>query len=1309
MFTIPLRIAVSAAVLAAVTALAPATALAAEVLRDLDARSGSVQPTTQQQQIVSGLKATATWNDFGTPGSLIKHGGFLATDLSGPEAGTVARSWVDSNKALFRLSSAQGLELRSATRLPESNGYAVLFEQRFGGFRPAEDGLLTVGVVGTAAGGWKVAYASSSITGDTALSGAKSLSPQQAWLEAAADVGHAASILELRGAKAVGDWTVFGANAIADPQRARLRALPTPTNGVRLVYETLFLDNPGGLSRAYQHYIDAQTGAVLVRKDLVEHSHPPADQFSGSVPSVDGACAPDNGPWVIDPSESVGSIVVSIEAHVPANDVVVHLLRNGAIVASQDTVTSPEVLAYTPAGGVPAGTYTVRVCDFGDGAPWTPPPTNTYAGQIVFNPVAAGGGLPYPPQWKVFKANPLLGNQAYPWNNPSTDIRETWCWESTTGPPPGTPVPGCQRQVQNLASRVPWDYNVRSNTPTFTTVGNNANTGEAWASPLTPGPSGFRPVQPDRKYIYPWTNQWHTSQCLPAFASGVTQDISAAVTNLFAMHNRMHDWSYFLGFTERNWNAQDSNFGNNSPGTSEGDPLFGDAQAGAATGGFPSYLGRDNANMVALPDGVPPITNMYLWQPLAGSFYAPCADGDYDMAVIGHEFGHLTENRMIGKGGTRGGHHAGAMGESFGDLNAAEYLNEFNFVPVSGENPFAVGAYATGNKQRAIRNYGMNFPRTGAFPTPGVSPQINPLNFSDHGYDITGAQVHADGEIWSATNYDIRQALVAKYNGAYPATNALLQRQCADGQRTPDTCPGNRRWIQLVFDAMLLMPTAPSMLEARDAYLAADLMRTASSVNWPSNQNELWLTFARRGFGQFASSTNALSDQNDTDPKPNFESANQGETNVTFNTVGSNEGNAPVKARIFVGHYEARVSPIADTDPATTTTGENNLDNVARFVAGTYEFLAQANGYGFVRFTQTFSGSGSQTVTINMPTNRASTSKGATATGAGSNHVHLIDDTEQTNWDEPAGGLAVNVQQPQVTVDLQGTAPVTVNRVQVSAMLEPGQNRFTALRQFRIERSTNGVTFTPVLTSAGNAFPGFNPRPVAPEIILRSFSFSGVPATHIRITILQNQCTGNTAFQGEQDADPLNSTDCRFGNPGSDPVGVFGDLPDVLAERASEVHVAELQVFSSGGGTGGGGGGGGGGNPPPPPPGDDECDDDDDLVKLGPPVAAPGDTVEYTISVTNHGDVDDDCEIDDLLPDDLTYVSSSGAGVYDAATRTVTWDTGTIAPGATRVLTLTARVSSSATIGSTLINRANFGALGVDASPPAAATTLVLP
>jgi extracellular elastinolytic metalloproteinase len=43
-----------------------------------------------------------------------------------------------------------------------------------------------------------------------------------------------------------------------------------------------------------------------------------------------------------------------------------------------------------------------------------------------------------------------------------------------------------------------------------------------------------------------------------------------------------------------------------------------------------------------------PITNMYLCQPSAGSFYAPCVDGDFDMSVIGHEYTHAISERMAG-------------------------------------------------------------------------------------------------------------------------------------------------------------------------------------------------------------------------------------------------------------------------------------------------------------------------------------------------------------------------------------------------------------------------------------------------------------------------------------------------------------------------------------------------------------------------------------------------------------------------------------------------------------------------------------
>jgi len=1099
---------------------------------DLDARSGAVAATLSQQNAARALGAQARWNSFGTPSSLRKEGGYLATGVAGSDAVAVARAFLDANAALFRLPAggAAQLELWNDALLAGSNGHAVVFRQKFGNLLAAEGGMVVVGVVGD-----KVAYASSSLTGDTALAAQPALTAAQAWTKAAANVGRNVSVVALGGAQQSADWTSFAVDGFAQPQRARLVAVPTPANGVRPAWETLVVDVEGGSATAFSSFVDAVTGEVLVRKDIVEQSHSPAEVFSGTVPATDGACAPDNGPYTVASGETVGAVVVAVEAALPANDAVINLVRDGVIVASQDTATSPEALTYDPTDSG-TGTYHVRVCDFSDGAGWVAPAT--YTGQIVFSPTGPGSATPYPPKWKVFPANPLLGGDAYPWNLPSTDNREVWCWESTVGQPPVT-LPDCQREVQNLASRSPWDFSVRTGTPTFTTMGNNARSAEAWTTPLTPGPVGFRPVSATREYVYPWTNAWYQSKCFTPFVPGQSHDIAAATTNLFAMHNRMHDWTYHLGLTERHWNAQDSNFG--TGGTAENDPVIGNSQAGAASGGFPSYLGRDNANMVTLPDGIPPITNMYLWQPLAGAFYSPCVDGDYDMAVIGHEYGHMVENRLIGKGGNRGGHHAGAMGESSGDLMGMEVLNEYGFVPVSGENPFAVGAYATGNKQRGIRNYGMN---------------ASPLNFSDMGYDLTGPQVHADGEIWSGTNYDIRQALVAKYG----AGDSQSQLDCAEGRVPAGSCPGNRRWVQLMFDAYLLMPVAPSMLDARDAYLAADQMRFGGA-----NQAELWLAFAKRGFGTGATASNTAADT-DADPTPDFASARHSNATVTFTAM--DERGQPVSARVYVGKYEARVSPIADTNPATTG---QNLDATAQFAPGTYEFVANAPGYGHVRITRIFGAGNTGTVSLPFRSNWASKAKGATASGDGVRFDDLIDDTESTNWERT--GALPNVQGSQVTVDLSGTGQ-TVRRVHVSAMLLPGQNRFTALRQFEIQTCLEAAAnanctlpsgWTTRLTSPVDAFPGVSPRPAAPDLILRSFMLPApVAATHVRIVVRTNQCTGSDAFQGEQDNDPLNGTDCREGSPGSGAtVDLIGDLPQVLAPRDNEVRIAELQVFTT--------------------------------------------------------------------------------------------------------------------------------------------------
>jgi extracellular elastinolytic metalloproteinase len=718
------------------------------------------------------------------------------------------------------------------------------------------------------------------------------------------------------------------------------------------------------------------------------------------------------------------------------------------------------------------------------------------------------------PRWKAFPASPPLDHS-------SNDTRQTWCWESRST--------DCDRTLINDAARVAWDVDARTGLSTHTSVGNAEIAVQKWNSANSREVGTVTATaRPDRQYTYDWTNQWFNSGCDPAvFTSPQQNDIDAALANLQAMHNRMHDFAYFLGFTEQTFNLQSFNFG---LGGAENDPEQGNAQAGGIVGGPPAFTARDNANQVTGPDGTAPITNMFLWQPIAGSFYPPCVDGDYDMSVIGHEYTHAISNRMVG-GPTQGltTFQGGSMGESWSDLVATEYLHENGYVPIDGEDPTAVGAYVTGNKQVGIRDYTL---------------ASNPLNFSDIGFDLTGPEVHADGEFWNAVNWDIRNALNSKYDALFPSGNTQLLRACADGALPADRCPGERRWIQLVFDSFLLMPGNVTMVGARDAMLAADMTRFGGA-----NQAVLWNTFAGRGLGESASTSSGA----DTDPVAGFSSPFAIEGRVQFRPIDE-EGEPVTNARLFVGRYEARVTPVADSDPATP------LGDSLLMVPGTYELLAQAPGRGAVRTTVTVEAGRTARVMVSLPTNLASSANGATASGDGVNLASLIDDTEASDW----ASLNSPVAGRQVTVRLDPSmASHQISRVQVSALLHPAnpndpggdtgaQNRFSALRQFQLLGCTLGPgvdctqdsQFQVIFTSASDAFPAVAPRPVAPVLTLRSFAIPKTRVSFLRLRVLSNQCTGGPDFQGDQDNDPANTTDCDLGSV-----------------QGGNVRAAELQVF----------------------------------------------------------------------------------------------------------------------------------------------------
>ncbi|HEY6415724.1 MAG TPA: M36 family metallopeptidase, partial [Acidimicrobiales bacterium] len=570
------------------------------------------------------------------------------------------------------------------------------------------------------------------------------------------------------------------------------------------------------------------------------------------------------------------------------------------------------------------------------------------------------------PRWAVFPDTPEPPPAA-------PGDREIWC---------ATLAIGCQRAFQDPVTGQAYDIDIATGLPTLTSRGNSANSVVNWGGG---NPAVAATPSPTRDYIYPFADQWNQARCNPAvFTSPGRNDADAAIANLFVMHNRMHDWAFHLGFTEASWNLQAVNLG---PAGLGGDAEQGRAQAGGVSGS------RNNANQGTPRDGLQPTTNMFLWQPIAGSAYPPCVDGDYDMTVIGHEYSHAISNRMVAGPNTGiGSFQGGAMGESWGDMYAGEYMFEHGFRAPGG-TPFVTGGYVTGNHVNGIRNYDMT---------------RSPLNYSDVGYDRGGPAVHPDGEIWSATNMRIRNAFLARYGAGTPAQ----QLACALGQVSVDQCPGNRRWVQLSFDALLLQASSQfSMLDMRDNMLAADLVRFGGA-----NQDILWNAFAESGMG-----VDATSGPNDTDPIPSFASPHAANATVTLRPVGESLG---ANLRLYVGDYEARAMPVADTDPATALTDTFQVvPNVG------FQLIAVGSGWGHHKFTEQFRAGRAQSLNVNLPRNLAATASGAVASGDGINLAQIADETEATNWASLDG-----VEGKQVTIDLAGDKPSEVERVNVSAM-----------------------------------------------------------------------------------------------------------------------------------------------------------------------------------------------------------------------------------------------------------------------------------
>jgi extracellular elastinolytic metalloproteinase len=500
---------------------------------------------------------------------------------------------------------------------------------------------------------------------------------------------------------------------------------------------------------------------------------------------------------------------------------------------------------------------------------------------------------------------------------------------------------------------------------------------------------------------------------------------------VFYFVNNFHDWleAAPIGFDAASGNFEDD------------DKVVANANDGADTGVPGAFLGEhmpdgdhvDNANMLTPPDGFSPRMQMYLFTSFTGAFATdptPDTNGGDDAAVVYHEYAHGLSNRLITGSdgwGALDAFQSGAMGEGWSDWYAMDYLVEHGFAP----DTVAVGEVTLdrylGNGEPTIRTEGLDCPVAPASancPGGASTGDEGGYTLGDMGLVFeSGAEVHADGEIWAQTLWDLRAAIGA------------------------DTAR------ELITEGMRLSPENPSFLDMRNAILQAD-----QAVNGGADEATIWQVFAGRGMGFFADVEHA----NDTTPVESFaEPPDPGDGvgsltgTVTDAVTGKPISGAVVELPLVagltdttdaLGQYEITGIP-AGVYPRLVTTrtaySQARLTNV-QIVADTPHELDLE-----LRRNWTSFGGGGRVHTFTGPD--------FTADGCGPGHA--IDQSLLTGWSSATGAAR------SITVRLPAYVDVTGVGIDPGAVC--GDPDSASLRGYRLEVSPTGASGTWVVARTG--------------------------------------------------------------------------------------------------------------------------------------------------------------------------------------------------------------------------------------------------
>jgi hypothetical protein len=519
---------------------------------------------------------------------------------------------------------------------------------------------------------------------------------------------------------------------------------------------------------------------------------------------------------------------------------------------------------------------------------------------------------------------------------------------------------------------------------------------------------------------------------------------------------------YFLGNYHDHLQAKPIGF-TRSAGNFEavdGDAVQAESDDGANTAdGLPDDNHVDNANMNTPPDGTPPRMQMYLFLP--DSLFLAGNSGD-ESGVVYHEYTHGLSNRLVVDANglsTLGDVQAGAMGEAWSDWYAEDFLvDEGLEKDTKTIGDVRVGKYVTAGA--TIRSEPLDC-------TVGAPASVCPgrplagsggYTYGDYGrISSRGIEVHADGEIWAQTLWDLRREI---------------------GSSTAES---------LVTRAMELSPANPSFLDERNSILQADLV-----VNGGKLQKTIWKVFANRGMGYFA----AAIDGDDSQPVEDFSLPPAASTprGTLTGTVKDQDTGAPAGG-ITVG-FGGHTSGFAGDLVATTAA--DGTYTISGILPGTYaKVFARGAGYDFQSKTLSIP---SHTVRQDWSVRRdwaAAGGGGSVVSFTGPDYtpacgpIKLIDQSQSGGWGSDIADGGQNI-----VLKLGG--PVNISDLVINPSATCGDDPTASTGGYRVETSADGTTWT---AAASGTFPNGTVTPTS--VALAAGTGTGIG--YIRFTMLTSQ------------------------------------------------------------------------------------------------------------------------------------------------------------------------------------------------------------